>query len=215
MKILELFSGTHSVGKVAKEKGWEVLSLDLKDADINVDVLEWDYRAYPEGHFDVIWSSPPCTSFSVLQCSNKTNAERIRCIEEQGLPILRRTEEIIAYFKPKYWFIENPQTGFMKNYIEIKKDYYTVDYCMYSDWGYRKRTAIWTNITGFLPKVCDKKCGNIIEIKGRKIHKVVNGNKESRNLLVDNNIKMPYNPTQKKMYRIPPLLIDALFNCCL
>ena len=28
MKVLELFSGTHSVGVVCKEKGYEVISLD-------------------------------------------------------------------------------------------------------------------------------------------------------------------------------------------
>ena len=30
MKLLELFSGTGSVGKVAKELGYDVVSLDLK-----------------------------------------------------------------------------------------------------------------------------------------------------------------------------------------
>jgi hypothetical protein len=27
--------------------------------------------------------------------------------------------------------------------------FYDVDYCMYSDWGYKKRTRIWTNKTDF------------------------------------------------------------------
>tara|TARA_R110000803_G_scaffold172869_1_gene235652 strand:- start:439 stop:654 length:216 start_codon:yes stop_codon:yes gene_type:complete len=48
MRILELFSGTHSVGKVAKELGYEVLSLDMDgNADINIDILNWDYKQYP------------------------------------------------------------------------------------------------------------------------------------------------------------------------
>ena len=45
MKLLKLFkfSGTGSVGKVARDKGYSVVSLDLKDADINFDILEWNY----------------------------------------------------------------------------------------------------------------------------------------------------------------------------
>ena len=53
MKLLELFSGTGSVGRVAKEKGFEVISLDLKNADINCDILQWDYKIYPSGYFDL------------------------------------------------------------------------------------------------------------------------------------------------------------------
>ena len=52
MKLLELFSGTQSVGKVARELGWEVTSLDLKDADINTDILKWHYETqYQPKHF--------------------------------------------------------------------------------------------------------------------------------------------------------------------
>ena len=46
MRLLELFSGTKSVGKVAEQLGYEVTSLDLKHADINTDILNWDYTTY-------------------------------------------------------------------------------------------------------------------------------------------------------------------------
>ena len=58
MKLLELFSATGSVGNVAKTLGWEVVSLDLKNADINKDILEWDYKKYEPNYFDFIWASP-------------------------------------------------------------------------------------------------------------------------------------------------------------
>jgi len=116
MRVLELFSGTHSVGKVCKEKGYEVVSLDLKGADINMNILEWDYTQYTVGHFDIIWASPPCDTFSALRMS--WIGRKLKChnglvcskellqkdIDEIGLPILRKTEEIIEYLKPKILF---------------------------------------------------------------------------------------------------------------
>ena len=72
MKLLELFSGTRSVGTVAKSFGWTVVSLDLKNADINCNIMDWDYKQYPVGYFDFIWASPPCTEYSIA----KTVGER-------------------------------------------------------------------------------------------------------------------------------------------
>ena len=54
MKSLEPFSGTGSVGKAAKDFDFEVVSLDLKGALINTDILEWNYKVYPMGYFDFI-----------------------------------------------------------------------------------------------------------------------------------------------------------------
>ena len=65
MRVLELFSGTGSVGKVARELGYDVLSLDRDmPADLHVDVFDWNFSELPVGHFDIIWASPPCETFS-------------------------------------------------------------------------------------------------------------------------------------------------------
>ena len=58
MRILELFAGTGSVGKVFKECGLEVVLLDTDmDADIKTDIMHWNYRTYELGYFDVVWAS--------------------------------------------------------------------------------------------------------------------------------------------------------------
>jgi hypothetical protein len=197
MNLLELFSGTGSVGKVAKEFGYSVVSLDLKNADINTNILDWDYTIYPEGFFETIWASPPCSTFSNIQScligrNGKTKETIIKRIENEGLPILNKTLEIINYFKPRYFFIENPQTGKMKDYL-IDLPYIDVDYCMYSDWGYKKPTRIWTNKEGLIGKRCDKKCFGFQNNK--HAIKITKGK-----------------TTLSERYRIPPKLVSFLLN---
>ena len=51
MNLLELFSGSQSVGKVARDLGFNVISLDLKNADINCVILEWDYKQFDKNLF--------------------------------------------------------------------------------------------------------------------------------------------------------------------
>ena len=36
------------MGTIAKSLGFNVISLDLKNADINCDILEWDYKNLTE-----------------------------------------------------------------------------------------------------------------------------------------------------------------------
>jgi hypothetical protein len=75
--------------------------------------------------------------------------------------------EIIEYFKPKFWFLENPQTGLLKTRPFILELPYTdVDFCRYSEWGYKKRTRIWTN-SGYQGKLC-LGVGRCASVEGRR-----------------------------------------------
>ena len=226
MRVLELFSGTHSIGKVAHSLGWEVVSVDRdlnddcpfksgykSDIHIKEDILTWNYKEFPKGHFDLITASPVCLWWSMLRntwIGRKSqminpNGEIVkkedieRDIDLYGKPMVDKVIEIIEYFEPKHWWIENPQTGRMKYYIEEKypqyNTFYDVDYCKYSDWGYKKRTRFWTNIEDFKALKCNKDCKNI----SGKSHKI------------DVSREVGSGSNRLERYRIPKKLIEELF----
>ena len=72
MKVLELFCGTKSVGKVCDQLGWESISVDMEkkfNPTHLCNIMDFDYKKYPKDYFDIVWGSPPCTQYSRLQDS--------------------------------------------------------------------------------------------------------------------------------------------------
>ena len=221
MKVLELFSGTHSVGKVCEELGWNVISVDLElEATHKVDIMDFDYKQYPKDYFNIVWGSPPCTAFSILQTSwlgrhKRVNGELTLFTQEQmeldmkeADKIVLKTLEIIKYFDCDYWFMENPKTGRLKSrdYME-GIPYYDVDYCKYSDWGYKKPTRIWTNKKDWNNLICKKDCDNMLT---QTLHKsnLGNGNM-SKAQKHQKDVSISHSRLEK--YRVPPKLILSLF----
>jgi hypothetical protein len=206
MRILELFSGTGSVGNTFAEQGWEVVSLDSDektDATIHEDILTWDYTVYPPGHFDMIWASPCCTHYS---CARR-NAKTPRNLSLADSLVIR-SKEIINYYNPRVWFIENPQTGMLKDRdFMVGLPFTDIDYCCYCDWGYRKRTRLWNNIQ-FEGDRCPGKdaCPNM---EGNK-HKSTaqQGKNKCKDGLYGNTFSM------KNLHRIPPALCRAIESAC-
>jgi len=160
MRLLELFSGTGSVGAAFAALGWEVTSLDVDvrcPADIHCDIFEFDFSVWNPGHFDAIWASPPCTEFS---CA-RTKASRPRDLEGAD-DLVQRTKDVICYLQPRVWWIENPDSGLLKSRaVLVDVPYLRVDYCMYGA-PYRKRTRLWTNVPARVANLllCDKMCGS-------------------------------------------------------
>ena len=145
MRIWDICCGTRSVSNVWKEHGHEALTLDIDpkcEPDICTDIMSWEYTDSNLGPPDFIWCSPPCTHYSTA----RTRAKTPRDLEGSD-KIVQRCLDIIQYWRPKYWALENPQTGLLKTREVIQGlPFVDVDYCAFGA-PYRKRTRFWTNCT--------------------------------------------------------------------
>jgi len=198
MRLLELFSGTGSVGKVARDLGWDVVSLDMDfrtKPDIVADIMHWDYKAYTPGQFDMIWASPPCTEYSAAKTVGERDLNKADSIVKHLLHILH-------YLQPKFYIIENPQTGMLKDRpFMTDLPYRDIDYCKYG-MPYRKRTRLWNNIHCWEPRdLCKHDC----PASSGKKHKEI----AQRGPRPGNNTNRH---TQSQLYRVPGELIDELIQ---
>jgi len=147
MKVLELFAGSRSIGKVADKLKYEVFSSDINNfdkIDYVVDILEFDINKVPFVP-DVIWASPPCTSYSIAAISHhRPKNGKLSDFAVKSDKMIKKTLEIIKHFKDCKWYIENPRGMLRKQEFMQDLPRTTVWYCTYGDIR-AKPTDIWTN----------------------------------------------------------------------
>ena len=71
--LLELFSGTGSMGRAFRQLGWEVISVDTDTdviASMHIDVRL--LKAEMLGEVDMIWASPVCKDYSRVRTRANT-----------------------------------------------------------------------------------------------------------------------------------------------
>lgn len=147
MKVLELFAGSRSIGKVADKLGYEVFSSDINNfdkIDYVVDILDFDVNKVPFNP-DIIWASPPCTSYSIAGIRfHRPIGKPLSKFALKSDKMILKTFEIIEHFKPKKWYIENPRGLLRKQDFMKGVPRTTVWYCKYGDTR-AKPTDIWSN----------------------------------------------------------------------
>jgi hypothetical protein len=156
LKVLELFAGTRSIGKVFESAGHEVFSIEWDKQHENIDWYEDISKVTAQdilekfGKPDVIWASPDCTSYSIAAISHHRTREDDGNLTPKSDyakfcdKVNQHVINLIKELNPTYYFIENPRGGMRK--MRFMKDLprYTVWYCTYGDTR-AKPTDLWTN----------------------------------------------------------------------
>ncbi len=131
----------------------------------------------PKNVYGII-ANPPCTEFSTAKCF--THIGNL----EKGMELVNHCLRIIEECNPKFWVIENPAKGRLKEFLGKPK-------AIYQPWQYgsswTKQTALWGNFN--MPdKIYNKweEVPNKIDLwkrKGRKIAGLVYLHKSAVNLI--------------------------------
>ena len=144
---------------MAKEYGHEVYTVDImanEDISLETDLLYIAPKKIPFKP-DVGWASPPCTTFSVASIGHHWKGGHRAYIPKTsqayiGLAMVKKALEIIEYFEPDHWYVENPR-GLLRK-LDVVKELpirHTISFCQYGDTR-MKPTDIWTNSESWKPR---------------------------------------------------------------
>ena len=125
--ILQLCADTGSDTKPYEEAGYDVI---LVGSEIGVE------NYHPPSNVYGIIANPVCLEFSTARSNGKARDP------EAGMFLVKECQRIIAEADPKWWVIENPAKGVLKQYLG-EPTY------QYEPWWYgspwTKKTALWGN----------------------------------------------------------------------
>ena len=146
MRILELFAGSCSIGKVAELRGHEVFSIDIEDFE-GIDLVK-DIEFLQPSDIpwvpDMIWASPPCTTYSISAISHHRRGQLpISEFAKKSDRLVKNTLAIFRHFGCIF-YMENPRGMLRKMDFMKGLDMTTLCYCRYQDTR-MKPTDVFSN----------------------------------------------------------------------
>ena len=143
--ILSLFDHSGNWSSYYKESGYDVYRIDIK---LGLDILDFNPAVDLDISVHGILAAPPCTDFA------SSGAQYWKTKDSNGatqysMSLVQKVLDLVEYYDPTWWCLENPVGRLNKLFPGLKKPYYfnPCDYSGYLDDPttdcYTKKTGLW------------------------------------------------------------------------
>lgn len=144
MIILSLFDLTGNWSMPWKSSGYDVVQIDLQ---LGTDIMTWNYKDIPKDNVYGILASCPCTDFALSGARHFARKDSDGTTEKSK-ELVYKTLEIVNYFNPKFWVVENPMSRIHKCCPELGEVKFKFNPCDFAGYGfeqdrYNKQTWLW------------------------------------------------------------------------
>lgn len=137
--IISLYDYSGTWSEPYRKAGCRVLQIESK---LGLDVFAWNYKVIRPELVAGILAAPPCTDFAGSGAQYWKQKDK-RGQTKESLKLVKRTLEIVSYFNPPFWVLENPVGRLNKLLPELAPfgPWYFEPYWFGDPWT--KKTGLW------------------------------------------------------------------------
>lgn len=144
--VLSLFDFSGNWSKPYKDAGYEVYQVDIKHG---LDILDLNQSDFPFQSVHGVLAAPPCTDFA------SSGAQYWKQKDLDGrtaasLALIDKTLEIVEWFQPEWWALENPVGRLSKLRPMLGNPLYFQPHWFGDPWT--KKTGLWGIFNKDLPR---------------------------------------------------------------
>ncbi len=141
--ILSLFEQSGYASLPWRLAGYQVIQIDLK---LGFDIMKWNFKSLCKSRVTGVMAFPPCTHFTVSGAQYWQEKDKDGRTQKY-VALVKKALEIVHYFNPEWWFLENPVGRIATLVTELQKygPFYFHPYEYGDPW--KKKTALYGQFT--------------------------------------------------------------------